>query len=494
MTREDRDLARSFLLGRWLFLRGVGLAYLFAFLSLAFQIEGLIGEEGILPVKPFLEAVKNSFGFARFWRVPTLFWIGAGDGVLVFACALGALASIAVIAGFLHRPALLLAWVLYLSISSVGRSFLAFQWDILLLEVGLASLLIAPRGLFPRLSEQRPPHRLGLLVLQVILFKLMFSSGLVKLKSGDETWADLTALLYHYETQPLPTWLGWYAHQLPAWFQNTSVAGVFLIQLVVPFGVFGPRLVRRVAVALLTALQLLIALTGNYCYFNLLAVALCLLLLDDALLSRFLPEERPEVSSKVPATVRRAVLIGGASVLLFMNGLVLTRTTTGYVLPDLVADLFDGVSQFRSVNGYGLFAVMTTSRPEIIVEGSEDGTRWKEYVFPHKPGPLDRSPDFVAPHQPRLDWQMWFAALGTFRRNPWFGVLLVRLLEGSPAVLDLLEKNPFPKGPPKYVRARLYRYRFTSFEERKKTGRWWKRERTGEYMPAFSLEDVGPQR
>jgi lipase maturation factor 1 len=477
---------RSFVIGRWLFFRGLALSYLFGFASLGFQMKGLYGERGILPVAPYLEAVANNLGAARFWRVPTIFWVSASDSMLVAVCWIGALAAVALAIGLWHRPLLFLCWFLFLSISTVGRDFLSFQWDILLLEVGLASLLIAPPGFFPKLAADRPPPRLGLLVLNVVLFKLMFSSGFVKLSSGDETWRSLTALLYHYETQPLPTWIGWWAHQLPDWFQRFSVIGVFWIQLAMPFGIFFPRPVRLISAAALLGLQALIALTGNYCYFNLLAVSLIALVIDDAVFARFVRFSIVEVSLE---GIRRRILIAAVSLLLVLNVLTVARTLADD-LPDAVHELLGSFRQFRSVSGYGLFAVMTTVRREIVIEGSFDGQQWLEYQLPHQPGPLDRAPSFVAPHQPRLDWQMWFAALGSARRNLWFGRLMVRLLEGSDDVRGLFAKDPFPDEPPRFIRARFYRYWFSDLETKRTTGRWWERELIGDYLPAFSLEDV----
>ncbi len=473
------------MIGRWLFFRGLALSYFFAFVSLAVQIAGLIGEDGILPARPFLEAVHKNLGASSYWRLPTVFWLGASNGALSAVCWLGALASLLLLAGVLHRPMLVLCWTLFLSISSVGRDFLSFQWDLLLLEVGLASLLIAPSGLFPKLGA-RPPPRLGVLVMQAILFKLMFSSGFVKLNSGDETWRSLTALLYHYETQPLPTWIGWYAHQLPEWFQKISVVGVFVIQLVLPFGLVLPRPGRLVAAAGLLLLQALIALTGNYCFFNLLAVSLIALSVDDATIVRLVPRIRlPEPAAPL-AGVGRRILIGVASVVLVLEALTLARTVFGD-LPDPAYELLALVRPLRSMNGYGLFAVMTTTRPEVVLEGSDDGEHWREYVLPYQPGPLDRAPPFVAPHQPRLDWQLWFAALGRARDNPWFGAFVVRLLEGLKDVRALLADDPFPDHPPRFLRARLYRYRFTDLATKRATGRWWSRELAGEYLEPVSL-------
>ena len=296
----------------------------------------------------------------------------------------------------------------------------------------------------------------------------MFASGVVKLMSGDPTWSNLTALNFHYETQPLPTSLGWYAHHLPEWIQKASVAGMFGVEIVVPFLIFAPRRLRFLGAIALVALQLLIAATGNYCFFNLLTVALCVLLLDDVMLRRCFPSriaKRLTLPSAIILTQRwKLPLIGVlAAFILLVSGIRMTGTflwREGF--PPVAQGVLKWVAPFRVVNSYGLFTVMTTSRPEIGVEGSDDGRTWKEYKFKWKPDELNQAPRWVAPHQPRLDWQMWFAALrGNCQNAPWFVKFMIRLLQGSPDVIGLLEKNPFPEAPPRYVRAVLYDYRFT---------------------------------
>ena len=478
----------TFSVGCWLFIRGLGLAFFFAFGSLALQIEGLIGESGILPASEFLDTVQKSWGSESFFKVPTIFWLWDHDYFLTGVALVGLVGSVVLIVGLLPRLMIALLWVLYLSISTVGQNFLAFQWDLLLLECAVVAMIVAPSGVRPRFRTTPQPHPLGSLLLKVVLFKLMFSSGVVKLSSGDEVWRSLEALMVHYETQPLPTWVGWYAHQFPAWFQKTSVVAVFAIQLLVPFGLFLPRVFRHGAVALLLFLQLLIALTGNYCFFNFLTAVLCLSLVDDQMWRRFRQIEPGQKTSS--PKWRKVGLITMVSVLLFLNTLVMTRTLFGYVLPDFAASILAAVRPLRSVNNYGLFAVMTTARPEIQVEGSMDGKSWRPYRFRYKVGPLERAPGFVAPHQPRLDWQMWFAALGNYRRNPWLGRFMVRLLEGSPAVIGLLDGDPFKKeGRPRFVRALRFQYRFTRWSEKDTTGRWWTRTPDGVYLPTFSLKD-----
>jgi hypothetical protein len=333
-------------------------------------------------------------------------------------------------------------------------------------------------------------------LLRWLLFRLMFASGLVKLVSGDSTWRNLTALRFHYETQPLPTWVGWYAHQLPLIVQKVSTALMFGIELFVPWLIFAPWRWRKIACVATLSLQLLIFITGNYCFFNLLTMALCLLLLDDAALQGLL----------LPRWRRNSVAAPGgrkwplqATVPLTCIAVVVSLMQFGAMLrlrvpwPRPILSVYDWLVPFRTFNSYGLFAVMTTLRPEIIIEGSDDRVTWSPYEFKYKPGDPKRRPKFVEPHQPRLDWQMWFAALSDYQHDAWMVNFCVRLLEGSPEVLALLQRNPFPYVPPHYVRAVVYEYHFTDSATRHQTGAWWRRERKGDYLPVLTLNKLGSQ-
>ena len=526
---------------RWVFLRSLGVIYLIAFVSLWVQIIGLVGSDGILPAKPAMDAMRQTadaqhLGLGRYHLVPTLCWFKATDGFLEFQCAAGATLAVLLIIGFAPAPCLFLLWLIYLSLATVGREFLSFQWDNLLLETGFLAIFLAPLQLWPRLSRAAPPSRLVLWLLRWLLFKLMFQSGCVKLLSGDPAWRNLTALTFHYETQPLPTWIGWYAHQLPVWAQKASALAMFGIELFVPFLIFAPRRPRRFACLVLVLFQALILLTGNYCFFNLLTIALCLLLLDDAALQALLPPrlrnslflEKAEITGRqcnaslpdihdsqssspdhespaplptpqlparsprkprhwpVQITVPLACIALATSLMQFSG---MFRVPIPWPRP--MVGLYAWLAPFRSFNNYGLFAVMTTSRPEIIIEGSNDGVAWLPYEFKYKPGDVKRRPRFVAPHQPRLDWQMWFAALGNYRQNPWLINFCLRLLEGSRPVLALLEHNPFPHAPPRYIRAVVCDYHFTDLAARRRTGAWWSGEEKGLYLPPLSLPAQG---
>ena len=509
-------------LTRWIFLRALGVIYLIAFVSLWVQIGGLIGHNGILPTDQFMAEAQQQcdargIGVERYHLLPTLCWLDASDNSLNFQCAAGSVLAVLLIAGIAPAPCLVLLWLLYLSLATVGRDFLGFQWDNLLLEAGFLAIFFAPLQFLPRPSRETPPSRLVLWLLRLLLFKLMFSSGCVKLLSGDPTWRNLTALTFHYQTQPLPTSIAWYANQLPLWFQKTSCAAMFCIELGASVLIFAPRRLRFCGGAAIAFLQVLILLTGNYTFFNLLTLALCLLLLDDFVLAKVTPAVLRRAFTLNPQplgatkqreggstlNLRRVITVPFTVVVTMLNLFQVSLTLDlrpGWLFPVAKADAWLG--PLRTFNGYGLFAVMTTDRREIIVEGSDDGANWSPYEFKYKAGDVDRRPAFVAPHQPRLDWQMWFAALGDYRQNPWFVNFSERLLQGSPEALALLDKNPFPNQPPRYIRAEFYDYHFTNFAERRATGlrraeaasstqagAWWKREFIGEYLPPISLHE-----
>jgi hypothetical protein len=499
MTHEPKEQPNetalpAYFSSRWIFLKILALCYLAAFGSLWPQVDGLIGEKGILPVRTFLSEVEVELGSRAPWEVPTLCWLNDGNGFLHLLCGAGAALSLLLLLDLVPLVCLALLWLLYLSLASVGQDFLGFQWDNLLLEAGFLAIFLVPLALRVGPSEDTPPSRMFIFLFQWLLFRLMFSSGLVKLASGDSTWRHLTALQYHYETQPLPTPLAWYFNQLPGWFQQVSCLAMFGVELVVPFFIFGSRRLRPWAFGFLASLQVLIALTGNYCFFNLLALGLCLFALEDGAYPLWWKKRRaafrkkPDKFSKPWTPWITAPL---AFLILYLSLVQMLYTLGGrFSLPGLLGLPVRLAEPFRSVNSYGLFAVMTTTRPEILVEGSRDGVHWLPYEFKWKAGALDRAPAYVAPYQPRLDWQMWFAALGDYRDNPWFVNFLIRILEGSADVLALLKTNPFPGSPPLFVRAGLDQYHFTNFAQKARTGQWWKKEEKGFYIPAFSLKDL----
>jgi hypothetical protein len=517
---------------RWLFLRLLALVALFAFVSYAVQIRGLVGSHGLLPATEYMERANSLFEAlpeSGRWVLPTLCWAGCSDVALLTMAWLGAALAALLLLGFAQKALLATLWALYLSLVVVGQTFLSFQWDSLLLEALLLSLFVAPWSMRPRAPwREPPPDGLGLFLLRLLLFKLMFLSGVVKLLSLDAAWWELGALDVHYYTQPLPTWTSWYAHLLPAWFQRLSVAAMFAVELLVPFLVFAPRRLRIAAFVPLVGFQLLIAATGNYGFFNLLTIVLCVPLLDDRFLalipwlgkrlagnpsggsasppSPMSASKRVRLTHRARAAVRTAavLVLAGLSLLTIVREMVRTY-------PDRSAPSFTGralgladravlgwgqqallryTDPFRSINGYGLFRAMTVQRGEIVVEVSADGERWTEVPFRWKPGDPGRRPRFTGPHMPRLDWQMWFAALDPERATQWLVSLARALLQGEATVLDLLDRRALPDEPVRQVRFRYYDYRFATPAERRSSSAWWVRSLQGElFARPIALED-----
>ena len=488
MREEENALVRA-----W-FLRLLGLVYGIAILSLWVQIQGLIGSDGILPVASYLERAAEVLGGDAWSTLPTLLWFAAGDLALHALCAAGVGLALALMVGCATAAAAAGLWLIYLSLLTAGQAFLSFQWDILLLETGFLAILWSPPDLRPRWIWRRRPTVAITWLLRWLQFRLIFSSGFVKLASGDPTWRELRALDVHYETQPLPSWTSWYAHQLPGELHSASVLVLFLIELAVPFAIFAGRRPRLWAAALLAFLQLGIAATGNYGFFNLLALVLCLPLLDDRCLHRLWEVVRRTrtMGSRPwcpPDRWPRWIMWPAAALLLTLSCYQFGGTLRLSVpWPDFVHSMHKTLRPFHLSSGYGLFAVMTTERPEIVVEGSLDGVTWVAYEFKWKPGAVLDPPRFAAPHMPRLDWQMWFAALRAppQRQPPWFRPFLVRLLQCSPAVTALLHAQPFAT-PPRFVRAQLLDYRFTNANERAESGRWWNRRPLRPYSQTLSL-------
>jgi hypothetical protein len=468
----------SFRISSWVFGRALGAVLVIAFVSLGAQAKGLFGERGVMPIAAFVASAKRAEH--DFWQHPSVFWWHAGDATIAGVWIVGAIAGAFLLLGILPKAALAISWFCYLSFVTLGWPFMSFQWDTLLLEVSFTAFFFVPWVAWDRLRSHSSPHPIARWALWWLLFRLILRSGYVKLASGDGTWADLTALGYHYWTQPLPTALAWYANLFPPWLDRFCCVLMFLIELGVPFLIWIPKpWARRSACAAIIGLMIAIALTGSYGFFNLLTISLCIPLLDDRLLARLVPtrfERRTAIEPDSTWSTRPGIapaLIIALSAVIFFTG------TFGGRLPRWLGPVYP----FSTFNNYGLFAVMTTERPEINLEGTRDAETWQPYVFRYKPGPLDRAPVWAAPHQPRLDWQMWFAALGDHRRNPWLASLMRRLLEGEPSVTALLGKNPFGDEPPKQVRAIIYRYRFTTPEERAATGRWWERSDRVLYAP-----------
>lgn len=481
---------------RRVFFFGVGVSAFAAFTSLAVQVRGLIGEKGILPAAAMLERLRETLGKTRLLELPTLFWFDARDEVLLAACVLGAGLSLLVAAQVAWGPLLLVLWALYLSLVNVGGVFLAFQWDALLIEVLLFAALLAP-WLPRRQLLAGEPSKIARFAVLALLFKLHFMSGLVKILSHSPTWKDLTALQYHYWTQPLPNPLSPLADRMPQPVHAASTLYMFAAEFLAPFLLFGPRRLRHLGAGMIALLQVGIVTTGNYGFFNLLSLSLCALAIDDAAWRSLLPSRLAgwiDEDAPPPRFRPTDVLRGGLGLaLVTLSAAPLWRTVSPTTFPGFLRRASASIAQFRSANAYGLFAVMTTERKEIELEGSEDGVTWKRYEFRYKPSPGDETLPTAHAHMPRVDWQMWFAALGSCRGNPWFLQLQQRLLEGaSPEVSRLFARDPFRGGPPpRFLRTPTYDVRFRRGGEGEDGGeseRIWTAREEGPYCPMLLLD------
>jgi Lipase maturation factor len=429
------------------------------------QAQGLIGSHGILPLNELVADLAGRLGPQRFFLMPMLFWINDSDVATQTVCWAGAALSLMLVVGLWSRLSLALLYALYLSLFYAGGAFMTFQRDTFLLETGFVALLMS----FVPTT--------GIWLSRWLLFRFLFMSGAVKLLSGDPNWWNLSALSYHFLTQPLPTPLAWYAAHLPPGLLKFATGGTFFIELGLPFLIFCPRRVRMFSAFGILLLQGCILITGNYNWFNLQTMLLCLPLFDDAAMKKVLPRRLVgllPVASNAP------------TLLIVLCSLLQMTERFGGRPPEVAQALDNLIEPLRIVSTYGLFAVMTTKRNEIVIEGSNDGAEWREYEFIYKPGDVARRPRWNIPHRPRLDWQMWFAALDDPHYLPWFSRFLERLLENEPTVTALLERNPFPDKPPTYVRAQFYDYTYTGQEE-KARGQWWNRRSLGLYFPVVQL-------
>ncbi|XP_067936495.1 lipase maturation factor 2-like [Watersipora subatra] len=565
-----------------IYLIGIAVVYLIAFTSLYVQVPGLYGDHGLLPVKNIVKGVPKTI--ADWFDQPSLIryrykYSMDTESAMDLCCLVGAFFSTLAVIFTSMRSSLVffLLWVLYMSLYALGQTFLWFQWDILLLEAGFLAIIIAPLQLLGLPLKHRH-DKMSMWLVKWLLFRLMFASGVVKLKSGCHTWWGLTALDWHFESQCIPTPPAWYFHHTPDWFKRFSNASVFIIQIAVSFLFFAPtRTLRIFSFYAQVFLQFLILFTGNYNFFNLLTIILCFSLLDDDDLSQAGARKRNSIVDQITSMLSSlftllvfAILIvcsykyfgihikegvvsseinftkqgfnvyvryaTGVSIWLAIASLAwematcLYRCATeerGFVriiysvvstvgmsliviymfslslvphteldsevrgqLPPPILHWHSQTDSLQLVNSYGLFRSMTGigGRPEVVVMGSSDRTNWKEYEFLYKPGQLDRAPPVVAPHQPRLDWQMWFAALGSYQHNYWFVVMLYRLLDNEPVVLDLLQSNPFSHKAPQFIKAQLYTYHYSTMTENRN---WWRRDpNPKEYTPILTKDDL----
>jgi hypothetical protein len=511
---------------RWIFLRALAGIYFSAFLALFFQIKALIGPSGILPAQSFLAAVARQIpGSLRFWYAPTLFWFSSTSHVMMVTVLIGLIASIAAFVNVWPRLSFFLCFVCFLSFVSAAGDFSGYQSDGMLLEAGFLALFFAPRGVWPGWGVDSPPPRAALFLLQWEWFRIYFESGIVKLLSGDTEWRHLTAMDEYYQNGPLPTWIGWYVQHFPHQFHVATAAGTLIMELAIVWMLFLPRRVRLICFFIVTPWEIGVILTANYAFLNYIVFFLGFLLLDDRSLLSWIParfrdrlEQVPHPESVAVAEERLSILttpewetkpaadtpsrgsVRGPRGHLGAFRLAVTAVLLTWIAYDTTAEmlrmpwpdfpLFTApiavLEPFRIANQYGLFAVMTRGRYEIEFQGSNDGQTWTPYSFRFKPQALNEAPGLYAPYQPRFDWNLWFASLTDFQNAEIVPLTEERLLDNDSDVLALFRGNPFPAAPPRYVKAVLWQYWFTSMEEKQKTGNWWRRELLGLYAPVVT--------
>ena len=504
-------------LARWIFLRVLAAIYFSAFYSLLFQIEGLSGPNGVLPAQQLLRALKGMSAL-RYWYAPTLFWLSSGSHMILAVVLVGMAASITAICNLWPRFSLLVCFACFLSFVSAAQAFSSYQSDGMLLEAGFISLFFAPRGIRPGWGTASPPSRASLFLLQWEWFRIYFESGLVKLLSHDPEWRDFTAMDDYYQNGPLPTWIGYYVAHLPHWFHAATVAGTLAMELAIVWMLFLPRRARLICFCIVTPWEIGVILTANYTFLNYLVLALGFLLLDDGGVKWLIPQRflsvlrnaapRATELSSAPRNVITATDVVAAipqwhlwfrTFRISISALMLTwvaYATTAEMIampfPNLPFPSLPIVAlePFRTANQYGLFARMTRGRYEIEFQGSNDGNSWTPYPFRYKPQALNKAPGIYAPYQPRFEWNLWFASLSDWRQSDFVPLTEERLLENDGDVLRLFRSNPFVHAPPRYVRSVLWQYWFTSMDEKRQSGNWWRRELIGLYAPELTrLQD-----
>jgi hypothetical protein len=497
-------------LARWLFLRALALIYFSAFFALLFQILGLIGSQGILPAADYLQSART-LGILRFWYVPSLLWFSSSDHMLMALCCVGLVSSILLLANVWPRVMLLICFFCFLSFVSTAQDFSGYQSDGMLLEAGFLSLFLAPSDILPSFGRKQPPARAVMFLLLWEWFRIYFESGLVKLESGDPTWRNLTAMYEYYQNGPLPTWIGWYLQHLPHWFHIATAGLTLAMELVLVWMAFLPRPWKIACFFIVTIWQIGVIGTANYAFLNYLVLILAILLLDDAFLQRFVPsrwrkhldqnavsshsmeldepphqdrDSKPVMQTNLFAALQSA-FFAIALTWIFYATLVPLVQMFWHEAP-LPTKPVAALEPFRIANQYGLFAVMTPHRYEIEFQGSTDGEHWVAYPFRYKPQEINERPRIYAPYQPRFDWNLWFASLGTWQQNAIVPRTEERLLENDNEVLGLFAGNPFPDTPPRLVRAVLWQYWFSTREQKHGQGLWWRREYLGTYAPTLT--------
>jgi len=487
-ARDDPGAPGNWL-GRFLLLRLLGVVYLMAFLTLYYQGPGLFGPNGLEPATQMLDQVAEAAGGrgAGFWQLPSLFWLlGTSDGALRAIGLAGAGLSLLVVAGYTNAILLVVLWALQISVINVGQDFYAFGWEIQLAETGFLCAFLCPL-LDARPFPRRAPPAAVIWLLRWLAIRIMWGAGLIKLR-GDPCWRDLTCLDYHFETQPIPSPLSIVFHHLPGWGHKLGVLFNHLVELVAPLLVFGPRRIRYGGGFLMAALQIVLIASGNLSFLNWLTLVPILACFDDALWGRVLPAPLVARATRARAAATPSRAQGLAAALLTAAVAVLS------VAP--VLNLLSGhqvmntsFTRLPLVNTYGAFGSVGRERDELVFEGTTDRTItpqtvWRPYEFRCKPGDPARRPCWMSPYHYRLDWLVWFAAMGNPGEYPWAVHLVWKLLTGDPGVRRLLAADPFGGAPPRWVRVDLYRYQFVP----RGTPGWWDRTRLGPWLPPLSRD------
>jgi len=480
----------SYWLTRFIILRLLGFVYAIAFLVAAQQLVPLIGGHGLTPARYFLGEIHSQLGSrtAGMLQVPTLFWFGISDNGLSIFAWVGFGLSLVVLAGYANAIILTVLWAMYMSIVHIGQIWYGYGWETQLLETGFLSIFLCPL-LDARPFPKRAPPLLVIWLFRWLGFRIMIGAGLIKLR-GDPCWRDLTCLYYHYETQPIPSPISRYLHFAPHWFHNVETAWNHFIELVVPWFSFTPRTARHIAGVLLITFQIFLIISGNLSFLNYVSIIPFLACFDDTFFRRILPKSlvrRAEEAAQQakPCRVQNGVAIALSILVAYLSVAPVLNLVSNRQVMNSSFDPLD------LVNTYGAFGSVGKERYEIIFEGTDDAlisgdTKWKEYEFTANPGDPNRRPPFIAPYQPRIDWQIWFAAMASPADYPWTLHFVWKLLHNDRGTLSLLANDPFPTSPPRYIRARLYRYHFAPIGD----PAWWKRERIGEWLPALSTDDT----
>ncbi|HEY1166772.1 MAG TPA: lipase maturation factor family protein [Chitinophaga sp.] len=485
-------MEQSYWLTRFMILRLLGAIYAIAFLVAIQQVVPLIGEHGLLPVDLFLQRVVEHFGSsgAGFRRLPSLFWFIHGDGALLTVAWIGFLLSCVVLAGFANAIILALLWLLYMSLVHVGQEWYGYGWEIQLLETGFLAIFLCPL-LDMRPFPKRPPPLAIILLFRWLAFRIMLGAGLIKIR-GDEVWRNGTALYYHFETQPIPGPLSRLFHFMPPAVLKAGVWFNHLAELAAPWFLFWPRIGRYIAGVVVILFQVVLILSGNLSFLNWLTILPVLACFDDACWSKLLPERlvRMAVKASEHAEPSPVMQVTAWSVTVIIALLSIQPVYNMLSPQQQMNASFDPLDL---VNTYGAFGSVGTERYNVVFEGTmdehpDDSAHWKAYPYKGLPVALDKRPPQIAPYQPRLDWQMWFASMSTPNEYPWTLHLTWKLLHNDPAILKLFAGNPFPGKPPRYIRAILYRYRFA--KPGNPEGLWWTRSRIGAYwLPPLSADD-----